>query len=165
LEEEITRPAEEEPATDADQEEKKLSSLERLMVQGVTRISDLAKLLGVSKRKTLSMRGKILNEWEETASSGVSARSIGRFFRKAELVERTAWSLLSEEEESTEKKTNVLKVILSAIEKEIAVLGLCGERGSDEERELSGQKIAECERKVEYIIQTIEKSCDKSGAH
>jgi hypothetical protein len=164
LEEEILRRDEEEPAMSEDEQEKKLATCERLMAQGITRLSDLTKLLGLSARKVASMRRKILKEWEEIANSAGSAHSVGRFFRKAELVERTAWTLLSKEKDSTEKKTNVLKVILSAIEKEAALLGLRNGKADDEGTEESQQKIAECERKVESIIGTFEKSSDQSSA-
>jgi transcriptional regulator with XRE-family HTH domain len=166
VEEEILRQGTEQSADQKgkDEGEKKLASCERLMVQGVTRLSDLMKLLGVSRQKVASMRRKILKEWEEIANSAGTAHSLGRFVRKAELVERTAWTLFSEEEESTEKKTNVLKVILSAIEKEVELLQPRNGKARDEETEDSQQKLAECEQKVESIIGTLEKSGDQSSA-
>jgi hypothetical protein len=108
------------------------------------------------------MRAKILKEWEEIVGSAGSAASRGRFFRKAETVERTAWSLFSEEE-STEKKANLLKLILSAIEKEVSILGLSGGKETDEQAQ-SPEKLYDCERKVESIIGTLEKSCGEQSA-
>ncbi|MFH1421745.1 MAG: hypothetical protein ABIH42_03400 [Planctomycetota bacterium] len=149
--------------TPQDDEGKKLGTCEQLMLKGVMRVSDLARYMEVSIQKASSMKKKVLREWKELAKSAGSAQALARFVRKAELVERTAWSVFSQEEDSTEKKTNVLKIILSAIDKEAEFLGFCDGKVNDETTSTE-KTIADCERKIETILGALEESGDKQDS-